>query len=107
KVAAVKAARAGIAEALAEAEAQEAGRGMEAYLEQRWDMESVRGGEGPRLVQTERRVKASRSVSQELAERAAKEEKGTLKSVEELVPEEFHDFLDVFSKDRADRLPQH
>ena len=75
--------------ALAEAEAQmPPGDGM--YLEQRWDTQPQWGC----------------SVSQVLAEREWRRV-GEGRSAEELVPQEFHEFLDVFDKQHLERLTQH
>ena len=80
---AVRVAKACIDRALAEAEAwMPPGNGV--YLEQHWDAQPQWGC----------------SVSQVLVEREGR-------SAEELVPQEFHEFLDVFDKQRLERLPQH
>jgi hypothetical protein len=49
-------------------------------------------------------VQATSTLSQRLAEAANTNE--PVKTFEELVPEEFQDFRDVFSKDSFDQLPQ-
>ena len=82
-------ARACIDEALMHAEAQVPLEGG-MFLEQRWDAECRRGC----------------GVSQVLAEREWRRV-GEGRSAEELVPQEFHEFLDVFDKQHLERLPQH
>lgn len=52
------------------------------------------------------RVAASQTMSQKLAEEET-QRRGPSKPPEELVPPEFHDFLDVFSKKQSERLPSH
>lgn len=96
----VKVAKVCIDEAIAGTE----NRGVEdgsMFLEQRWDLELARGVAGP-LLQC---GAAGRSFAQVLAERAS----GSLerRSVEEMVPSEFHEFLDVFDKSRSERLLAH
>jgi hypothetical protein len=48
-------------------------------------------------------IRAASSISQNLAEESHKHDQK--KSFEELVPKEYHQFRDVFSKDSFDRLP--
>ena len=102
---AVQVARGCIDEALLKAE----GAGVEggAWLEQQWDMRSERGPTGLRLVADERRVAATGSVSQRLAEGAKRGAGMEAWLVAEMVPEEFHEFLEVFEKAKSERLPQH
>lgn len=50
-------------------------------------------------------VAAGHTYSQVLAEEEYK--KKEVKSVEEMVPNEFHEFLKVFSKEASERLPEH
>lgn len=111
KQAAVKVARAEIDRALADALARErAGDdggdvGCGLHLGQCWDEESWRGARGPEL-----RAAASHSVSQSLAEEANTSKFDSAvpaRTVEEMVPEQFHEFLDVFDKRRSERLPGH
>ncbi|VDC04626.1 unnamed protein product [Peniophora sp. CBMAI 1063] len=56
-----------------------------------------------------RRAAAARSFSQELAEAESKSRKAAepVKSLEEMVPSAYHDYLDVFDKARSERLPPH
>lgn len=79
----------------------------EAYLEQRWDLETMQHGSRPCLALVNMQVAALRSISQSLVERAAKDGGGVQKSVEEMVLVALHKFLDVFSKYCLERLPQH
>ncbi|HEV7737875.1 MAG TPA: hypothetical protein VGO47_10955 [Chlamydiales bacterium] len=53
------------------------------------------------------RVKAMTTVSQRLAEAAAKSQKTEVKGFKEIVPEYLHDFEEVFSKTSFDSLPGH
>lgn len=52
------------------------------------------------------RAAASQTSSQKLAEEDLRRQH-LPKALEELVPPEFHEFLDVFSKSASDRLPSH
>lgn len=83
------------------------------FLEQCWDARSEYSVHGRRSIVDEDehpvpRVAAGTTVSQRLAEEEqAKHAGDPVKSVEELVPTEFHEFLDVFSQKRSERLPRH
>jgi hypothetical protein len=71
-----------------------AAEGSAVYLEQQWDLESARGSGGPGLSEALRA--------------AARQQGGEVKkSVTDMVPPEFHKFLDVFDKGRSERLPAH
>jgi hypothetical protein len=63
--------------------------------------------EGDRIFMTTCRpwaeINASQNISQKLAEEALKKEKQ--RSFEEIVPEQYHSFKDVFSKESFDELP--
>lgn len=66
--------------------------------------------EGDRLFVTQiypdqEQINATSSVSQRLAEESKKQGSQT-KSFEELVPQEYHQFKDVFSKESFDQLPE-
>ena len=50
-------------------------------------------------------VNASYTYSQQLAEQEY--QKKEVRPLKEIVPERYHDFLDVFSKEKAERLPDH
>ena len=50
-------------------------------------------------------IGATGSVSQQLQERAMKEAGTQKRTFEEVVPREYHDFKDVFSKESFDELP--
>lgn len=108
KWAAVKVAKAEIDRALVEALAREeagslgAGEDVGLRLGQCWDEVSTRGPRGPEL-----RAAASHTVSQTLAEEAVSDRGDSSKTLEEMVPVQFHEFLDVFDKQRSERLPEH
>ena len=48
-------------------------------------------------------IRAGHTYAQQFAEEASKD--GTPKSFEEMIPEEFREFLDVFSKEESERMP--
>ena len=73
------------------------------------DEEDVKFEEGDRIfiafVSPEaRQINAAATMSQKLAEQAHKQDSGR-KTFEELVPERYHDFKHVFSKESFDELP--
>lgn len=71
-------------------------------FEQCWDGESVREAAGPNI-----RAAAGTTFSQALAEEASQKQAAPPRSVEEMVPPEFHEFLSVFDKQQSERLPEH
>lgn len=114
---AIRAARAVVDEALSFAEALPGtsdGRVVQethdsrggAFFEQCWDATSTRGVTGPDIIQTPRGA-AGQSFSQMLAEEATRSQRASPKTAAELVPPEFHEYLDVFDKKRSERLPEH
>ncbi|KAG6877885.1 hypothetical protein C0993_002723 [Termitomyces sp. T159_Od127] len=75
------------------------------FLEQQWDQESVQGTAGPWLLLTDVWDVVGQSFAQALAEGALTLMEERL--VSDMVPVEFHEFLDVLDKVKSERLPEH
>jgi transposase InsO family protein len=89
---------------LLEEEEEEKGNGQDA--EEQWE-------HGDRIIATALHpveqttwVRATTTISQRLAEAAAKQQPEGPKGFKELVPEYLHEFEDVFSKESFDNLPE-
>ena len=58
------------------------------------------------FLHNEQHINATSTVSQRLAEESHKHDSEKKRTIEEIIPEQYHQFKDVFSKESFDQLPE-